>query len=75
MNWKVNNMNELLKGLRVKISTASRFYQEVQNPACEGAIECEIDLPEGWIGVDWDDGDWNSYQIDDLVFIDELESK
>tara|TARA_R110000782_G_scaffold178136_1_gene269014 strand:+ start:302 stop:508 length:207 start_codon:yes stop_codon:yes gene_type:complete len=68
-------MNELLKGLRVKISTASRFYQEVQNPICEGAIECETHMPEGWFGVDWDDGDWNSYQIDDLVFIDELESK
>ena len=68
-------MNELLKGLRVKISTTSRFSKDAQNPSCEGTIECEIDLPEGWFGVDWDDGDWNSYEIEDLFFIDELKNK
>ena len=68
-------MSKLLKGLRVKIVVGSRFSKDAQNPSCEGTIECEIDSPEGWLGVDWDDGDWNSYQIDDLVFIDELESK
>mgnify|MGYP003657632106 CR=1 FL=1 len=68
-------MAKLLKGLRVKISVNSRFYQEVQNPTCEGTIESEINIPEGWIGVDWDDGDWNTYKREDLVIIDELKSE
>jgi hypothetical protein len=75
MNWRVNEMDKSLEGLRVRISTNSCFYQEAQNPTCDGTIECKMGLQDGWIGVDWDDGDWNSYEIDDLVFIDELESK
>jgi hypothetical protein len=75
LNKGVNNMDKSLEGLRVRISTNSRFYQETQNPTCDGTIECKIDLQDGWIGVDWDDGDWNNYQLNDLVFINELESK
>ena len=67
-------MSELLKGSRVKICTKSEFYGDPSNPSCNGTIESNDGLQDGWIGVDWDDGDWNKYKPKDLILIN-LQSK
>jgi hypothetical protein len=62
-------MSELLAGVRVRISSKSKFYLEPSNPTCDGTIETEDDLIDGWIGVNWDNGDWNMYRDEDLIII------
>jgi hypothetical protein len=62
-------MSKLLAGVRVRICKESKFYLEPSNPTCEGTIEKDEDLLEGWISVNWDDGDWNMYREQDLIII------
>lgn len=56
------------QGDRVKISTSSQYYNrtESSNPLCEGVIRSN---QSGYIVVDWDNGEWNSYCTKDLIII------
>jgi hypothetical protein len=62
-------MSELLAGVRVRICKESKFYLEPSNPTCDGTIETEYPLLNGWIGVNWDNDDWNMYREQDLIII------
>lgn len=57
-------------GSRVKLSEDTKWTISDYNPI--GVLGTVIDV-DSWVEVDWDNGEWNSYQgcHDDLIVVEE----